>query len=81
MLCAHQLWQYQAYKSSLQAPLNSYLKCFILYLDVPQFTFLTLPPAVICLCAIIFTDAVIYFIKLENEDAMVFDKQTEFLSL
>lgn len=26
-------------KESLQAPLNSYLECFILYLDVPQFTF------------------------------------------
>ncbi len=61
-----QLWQYAAYKRSLQTPLNSYLKGFILYLDVPQFTSLTLPPAVISLCAIIFADPVVYFIKLEN---------------
>lgn len=54
LLCVLQLWQYPAYERSLQAPLNSYLNSFILYLDIPQFTSQTLPPAVISLCAIIF---------------------------
>lgn len=53
LLCVLQLWQYPAYERSFQTPLNSYLKCFILYSDVGQFTSLTLPPAVISLCAII----------------------------
>lgn len=74
-LCVLHLWQYPAYERSFQTPLNSYLKCFILYSDVGQFTSLTLPPAVISLCAIIFADMVIYFIKL-----VVFDKQIQFLS-
>lgn len=64
LLCVLQLWQHAAYKRSLQTPLNSYLKCFSLYLDIPQFTTLTLPPAVISLCAIIFADPGYIFHKI-----------------
>lgn len=63
--CVLQLWQRSVYEH-LQTPLNSYLKCFILYLDVGQFTSLTLPPAALSLCAINCVDMVIYFIKLES---------------
>lgn len=43
LLCVLQLQQYPAYERKLQAPLNSRLKSFILYLDIPQFTSLSPP--------------------------------------
>lgn len=59
-----QLWQRSAYEH-LQTPLNSYLKCFIPYLDVGQFRSLTLPPTALSLCAIKYVDMVLYFIELK----------------